>query len=452
MLLVGVFALSVAGSAFAVPGYATNFKAAYPSSPLSQLSTTSGQAGNLCTVCHGVSGGTRNSFGSDFGGSFNAALGALDSDGDGASNITEINAGTFPGNASSTPTTGDTTKPTVTFSMPATSSMMTVAMTFSATDNVAVTGYMVTASSTAPLASATGWTAAAPASYSFTSAGAKTLYAWAKDAAGNVSLGKSAGVTVTMVSGIDKRAPRIKFFRIPRRSHSLTVPIKAFVAVDRVGVTGYQVSESSVADDNNWSAAAPTSHTFATAGEKKLFAFVKDAAGNVARAKRRVVIRLTEVAVPASAVEPVEIAAAVANEPAKQIYSYDPVSSPVRSSNFAEAKPIAIGPIAEGGDGLSLQVSIAVPDGAMDAYVTIYSPSETITDPVIVYTLTPGNELVPLTADKKPWRTQVTDINEVILEIPTAEILPGKYLVSFELTPTGTQDTNYLWWTYFIVK
>ena len=56
-----------------------------------------------------------------------------------------------------------------------------------ASDNVGVTGYLVTESSTKPSATAAGWTSAKPASYTFASAGAKTLYAWAKDAAGNVS-------------------------------------------------------------------------------------------------------------------------------------------------------------------------------------------------------------------------------------------------------------------------
>jgi hypothetical protein len=57
---------------------------------------------------------------------------------------------------------------------------------------------MVTESSTAPAANATGWTATAPANYTFASAGAKTLYGWAKDAAGNVSAPLSAMTTITL--------------------------------------------------------------------------------------------------------------------------------------------------------------------------------------------------------------------------------------------------------------
>ncbi|MBI1936260.1 VCBS repeat-containing protein [Candidatus Woesearchaeota archaeon] len=94
----------------------------------------------------------------------------------------------------------DTTPPIVTsFSIPSTSNSLTVPISlFTATDNVAVTGYLVTETATAPAASAAGWTASAPPSYTFSSAGAKTLYAWAKDAAGKVSASASRSVTITL--------------------------------------------------------------------------------------------------------------------------------------------------------------------------------------------------------------------------------------------------------------
>ena len=53
-----------------------------------------------------------------------------------------------------------------TFTIPATASELTVAISsFTATDNVGVTGYMVTESAAAPAASTAGWSATAPASY-----------------------------------------------------------------------------------------------------------------------------------------------------------------------------------------------------------------------------------------------------------------------------------------------
>jgi hypothetical protein len=59
---------------------------------------------------------------------------------------------------------------------------------------------MLTESSTTPLAGNAGWTAAAPTSYSFATEGTKTLYAYAKDAAGNVSNSVSAQVTISLPS------------------------------------------------------------------------------------------------------------------------------------------------------------------------------------------------------------------------------------------------------------
>ncbi|MFZ3209110.1 MAG: hypothetical protein WA140_09795, partial [Geobacteraceae bacterium] len=94
----------------------------------------------------------------------------------------------------------DTTAPSVSaFTMPATSTSLTVAISsLTASDNVGVTGYLITESATAPSATATGWTASASANFTFSGAGGKTAYAWAKDASGNVSSTRSAAVTITL--------------------------------------------------------------------------------------------------------------------------------------------------------------------------------------------------------------------------------------------------------------
>jgi chorismate mutase len=92
----------------------------------------------------------------------------------------------------------DATKPIVTaFTIPATSASLIVPVSnFTATDNKAVTGFKLTETSTAPLASDAGWTTVAPTSYTFATEGTKTLYAWAKDGAGNVSESVSAQVEI----------------------------------------------------------------------------------------------------------------------------------------------------------------------------------------------------------------------------------------------------------------
>jgi hypothetical protein len=69
-----------------------------------------------------------------------------------------------------------------------------------ATDNAAVTGYLVTSSSDRPSAAASGWSANVPASVQISSTpGVQIVYAWAKDAAGNVSSPYTAAVVVTPI-------------------------------------------------------------------------------------------------------------------------------------------------------------------------------------------------------------------------------------------------------------
>jgi hypothetical protein len=184
--------LGISGISFAVNSYKTQFNTRYG---------TAGSAIDQCVLCHttNTNPGPLNSYGTAYLNSgFNfATIEPSDSDGDGFTNIVEINARTFPGNAASRPAGSDTTLPTVSAFPFTTSASLTVSIT-TFTDNVAVTGFMVTESATKPLATAAGWTAVAPANYTAAAAGVRTLYAWAKDAAGNVSASRSASVTITV--------------------------------------------------------------------------------------------------------------------------------------------------------------------------------------------------------------------------------------------------------------
>ena len=97
----------------------------------------------------------------------------------------------------------DTIKPfIVSFSVPETSSSLTVSgITVTAHDNRGVAGLMFSESNTPPNKNDEMWSSGTPSTYLFGSEGTKTLYAWAKDAADNISSvydGKS--VTITLVS------------------------------------------------------------------------------------------------------------------------------------------------------------------------------------------------------------------------------------------------------------
>lgn len=99
----------------------------------------------------------------------------------------------------------DTTAPVVgTFTLPATASSLTVPVSaLSASDNVGVTGYLVTTSAATPAAGVAGWSANAPSSVTAPGTGSVTFYAWARDAAGNVSNSRSATVKVTLATASD---------------------------------------------------------------------------------------------------------------------------------------------------------------------------------------------------------------------------------------------------------
>lgn len=102
------------------------------------------------------------------------------------------------------PPVADTAAPTVTgFTMPTTATSSTVPVTgLTASDNIGVSGYLVTENATAPSASTGGWTASPPANFTFSSFGTKTAYAWAKDAAGNISASRSATVNMQITSSV----------------------------------------------------------------------------------------------------------------------------------------------------------------------------------------------------------------------------------------------------------
>ena len=100
--------------------------------------------------------------------------------------------------------TGDITPPIVmSFSVPYTSSSLTVPVSlFESYDNIGVTGYMITESSTQPASSTPGWYSDPATSYVANGAGDKTLYAWVKDAAGNVSTRlQYSKITITLSGG-----------------------------------------------------------------------------------------------------------------------------------------------------------------------------------------------------------------------------------------------------------
>ena len=184
--------------------------------------------------------------------------------------------------ASPRPVVVDTTAPTVnTFTVTTPSNSLNIPITaFTASDNVGVTGYLITTSATAPAAGAAGWTGTAPTTYTVASDGPYTLYPWAKDAVGHVSAVFASPRTVV----VDTTTPTVNTFTVTTPSNSLNIPITAFTASDAVGVTGYLITTSATAPTagaGGWTGTAPTTYTVASDGSYTLYPWAKDAVGNV---------------------------------------------------------------------------------------------------------------------------------------------------------------------------
>lgn len=184
-----------------------------------------------------------------------------------------------------TPLSNDTVKPVVSAGFAATTPVSTLAVpitSLTATDDVGVAGYLITESATVPAAGAAGWTVSAPTSFTVTGVGSKTLYPWAKDAAGNVSSVYGSPVTVF----VDQTLPTISAFTVASAtSTSKTISGITFTAADTggSGVVGYLITTSATppAVGAAWSGAAPTTYTVAADGNYTLYPWAKDAVGNI---------------------------------------------------------------------------------------------------------------------------------------------------------------------------
>ncbi|RII27488.1 MAG: hypothetical protein CXR30_15370 [Geobacter sp.] len=187
----------------------------------------------------------------------------------------------------------DTTAPIIAITAPysnvtVTGTVLVTAVSF---DNVGVSkvefylnGVLTSSSATAPYRFS--WNTAMVTNDAY------ALTAKAYDAAGNI--GKSSTVTVTVNNPVsDTTPPTVSAFTAPSSAYTLSVPVSSFLATDNVGVTGYLITESAIAPSSGsvgWSASAPSGYTFTTTGTKTLYAWARDAAGNISAAKTATIV------------------------------------------------------------------------------------------------------------------------------------------------------------------
>ena len=117
--------------------------------------------------------------------------------------------------------------------------------------------------------------------------GEQTVYAWVKDAAGNVSSRHDRKFT------LDRTKPKITSFTAPAFSNSTTLSVTIGASDETSGIAAWAVTESSSApaandDTGVWKTTGIADPSFSVSislssgdGEKTLYAWVKDAAENV---------------------------------------------------------------------------------------------------------------------------------------------------------------------------
>ncbi len=82
----------------------------------------------------------------------------------------------------------------------------------------------------------------------------------------------------------DSTSPVVTSFSAPDSSNSLTFPLTAFSGTDAAGLAGYLVTQSTSAPSNldeSWSATPPATVTVGSSGDKILYPWLLDKAGNV---------------------------------------------------------------------------------------------------------------------------------------------------------------------------
>ena len=176
----------------------------------------------------------------------------------------------------------DNVKPVIhEFSGPSETTSGWISITFSASDDKGVTGWLINLSPARPALSDPNWVASRPEYYSLPGPGTYRLYGWVKDGDGSIS--DSKDFTVVYSFPPDTEKPTIWAFTGPSTTPSEEISIN-IQGVDNIGITHWLVNELSdipAVNDPDWSTIKPDTYTFAHEGAHTLYAWAKDAAGNI---------------------------------------------------------------------------------------------------------------------------------------------------------------------------
>jgi hypothetical protein len=122
----------------------------------------------------------------------------------------------------------------------------------------------------------------------------------------------------------------------------------------------------------------------------------------------------------------------------------------------SQAKPIALGPLATGGDVLRIQLGLGQLSGPADIYFGFAYRGLVIllgTAYPEIYQLGPDDSTFTAAKDGLvPWRTNVTSATGSLFgDIPISALSLGLYDLYLLVTPAGTLNEGYLWKTDFFI-
>ena len=169
-----------------------------------------------------------------------------------------------------------------------------VTLSLTASDAVGVTGHYSSESATTPDLSDSGWTSVSSATtYSGTAnftmssgEGTKTVYAWFRDFAGNISVANND--TIILDQSAPSGSVSINSGASSTNSSSVTLTL---TVTDGIGVTGYYVSNSSstpTISTSGWTSISSTtsysgslSHTLGSGCNPYVYVWFRDSGGNI---------------------------------------------------------------------------------------------------------------------------------------------------------------------------
>jgi acetyl esterase/lipase len=134
--------------------------------------------------------------------------------------------------------------------------------------------------------------------------------------------------------------------------------------------------------------------------------------------------------------------------------TYPAVSSPVLSGDPSGARPVGVGPVAEGGSMLNLRVGLEAFHGAVDIYLAAYAPAA-LGPQILMITQTGVEPCDPEHLTDQTWMKATTGPVQnvsVFGDIPVDGLPRGEYLLYLMVSPSGDTQSFYLWSTAFCIE